>query len=119
MRISTLLFAFLLGACAAPQTQIVGPYASRLSVADVDEIKTLTANDLARLHMRATGPPRKLTVVRPDYVRVDAAIIHGYSDTCSFDVMKRHGHWIVDGHGGGVRGLAPGEMWWSNDAREI
>ena len=104
-----LFLAIVLGGCAAQQTQIVGPYASRLSATDVEEIKTLTANDLARLHIRVTGPPRKLTVVRPDYVRVDAAIIHGYSDTCSFDVMKRHGRWIVDGHGGGVHGQAPGE----------
>ena len=109
MRLSIIFVAVLLGACATPQTQVVGPYAARLSATDVAEIKTLIATDLARLHIRATGPPRKLTVVRPDYVRVDAAIIHGYSDTCSFDVMKRHGRWIVDGHGGGVGGLARGE----------
>jgi hypothetical protein len=109
MRVFMVLFAVLLGACAATETQVVGPYATRLSAADVEEIKLLTATDLARLHIRATGPPRKLTVVRPDYVRIDAAIIHGYSDTCSFDVMKRHGRWIVDGHGGGVGGLARGE----------
>jgi hypothetical protein len=48
-------------------------------------------------------------VVRPDYVRVDMPIRDPYADTCSFDAMKRHGHWIVDGHGGGVGGLARGE----------
>ncbi len=53
--------------------------------------------------------PRTLRVVRPDYVRVEVPIRDPYADTCSFDVMKRRGRWIVDGHGGGVRGLARGE----------
>jgi hypothetical protein len=107
MRLLMLCLTVLLGACAAPETQITGPYASRLSPADVEEIKTVSAKDLARLHMRATGPPSTLQTVRPDYVRVQAPIAGGYA--CNFDVMKRHGRWIVDGHGGGVHGLAPGE----------
>ena len=109
MRSSIVLVAVLLGACAAPEPQVVGPYASRLSAADIEQIKTLTAADLARLHIRATGPPRKLDAIRPDYVHVDAPILDRYADTWSFDVMKCHGRWLVDGHGGGVHGLAPGE----------
>ncbi len=107
MRVSILLLAIALAACAAPETQITGPYASRLSPADVEEISTVSANDLARLHMRATGPPSTLQAVRPDYVHVQAPIVGDRA--CNFDVMKCHGHWIVDGHGGGVHGLAPGE----------
>jgi hypothetical protein len=80
-----------------------------LSAADIEEIRVLAASDLARLHQHPTGPPRTLRVVRPDYVRVEVPIRDPYADTCSFDVMKRRGRWIVDGHGGGVRGLARGE----------
>jgi hypothetical protein len=80
MRLLMLSFAVLLGACATPQIQIVGPYASHLSASDIEQIKVLTASDLARLHIRATGPPRKLQVVRPDYVRVDAPILDRYAD---------------------------------------
>jgi hypothetical protein len=109
MRRLVLFLAVLLGACAAPEPQILGRYASRLSSADIEEIKVVAANHLARLHMHATGPPRKLEAVRRDYVHVDAPILDRYADTASFDVMKRHGRWIIDGHGGGVRGLAPGE----------
>jgi hypothetical protein len=104
-----LLIAVMLGACAASQTQIVGPYASRLSATDIEEIKAIAANHLARSHTHATGPPSRLQVVRPDYVHVDAPILDPYADTASFDVMRRHGRWIFDGHGGGVHGLAPGE----------
>jgi hypothetical protein len=107
MRSLMLCLALLLGACAAPETQIVGPYASRLSATDIDEINALTAADLARLGMHVTGPPLQLQVVRPDYVHVQAPITGNRA--CNFDVMKRRGHWIVDGHGGGVHGLAPGE----------
>ena len=109
MRSLTLVLAVLLGACAAPHTQIAGPYASLLSASDVEEIKRVAANYLARSHTRVTGPPSRLQVVRPDYVHVDAPILDPYANTASFDVMKRHGRWIVDGHGGGVHGLAPGE----------
>lgn len=101
-----LCLAVLLGACAAPEPQIVDPYASRLTVADVEEIKALTAADLARLRLHATGPPSTLDAIRPDYVHVDAPILAQYGDTCSFDVMKRHGRWVVDGHSGGVGGRA-------------
>ena len=104
-----LFLALLLGACAAPEPQIVGRYSSRLSPADVEEIKIVSANHLARLHIRATGPPSTLQAVRPDYVHVDAPILDRYAGTASFDVMKRRGHWIIDGHGGGVGGRAPGE----------
>jgi len=109
MRVLILLFAIALGACVAPQPQIVGPYASRLSAADIEEIKTLAVHHLARSHTRAADRPWRLTVVRPDYVRVDAPIVDPYADTSSFDVMRLHGRWVFDGHGGGVRGLAPGE----------
>ena len=109
MRVFVLVLTVGLAACAAPHTQIVGPFASRLSGADVEEITSVGANNLARLHIRVTGPPEKLQVVRPDYVHVDMPVLARDPGTCSFDVMKRHGRWIVDGHGGGVGGLAPGE----------
>jgi hypothetical protein len=108
MRALVAFFAVLLCSCAT-DTQVVGPYAARLSAADIEQIRVLAAADLTRLHQHPTGPPRRLDVVRPDYVRVDMPIRDPYADTCSFDVMKRHGHWIVDGHGGGVGGLARGE----------
>src|SRR6266498_2431146 len=57
MRVLILLFAIALGACVAPQPQIVGPYASRLSAADIEEIKTLAVNHLARSHTRAADRP--------------------------------------------------------------
>ena len=109
MRVSVLLLAIALGACVAPEPQIIGPYASRLSAADVEEIKVLAANYLARSHTRAADRPWRLTVVGPDYVRVDAPIVGRYADTASFDVMRRHGQWVVDGHGGGGKGRAPVE----------
>jgi hypothetical protein len=111
MRVFVLVLAVGLAACVAPHTQIVGPYASRLSAADVHEITSVGANNLARLHIRVTGPPEKLQVLRPDYVQVDMPVITRDPGTCSFDMMKRQGHWIVDGHGGGggVGGQAPGE----------
>ena len=104
MRASVILLAILLCSCAT-ETQVVGPYAARLSATDIEEIKALAVSDLVRLHQHPTGPPRKLTVLRPDYVHVDVPI-RTYGGNISFEVMKRRGHWIVDQHGGGVGGLA-------------
>jgi hypothetical protein len=109
MRASILSLAIVLGACVAPPPQIAGPYASSLSATDIDEIKALSTDYAARPHTRVADRPWRFTVVRPDYVRVDAPIVDPYASTSSFDVMRRHGRWVVDGHGGGVRGLAPGE----------
>src|SRR4051794_37750735 len=106
-----LLLAFALSACADMPPRITGPYASRLSAADVAEIKTLAANYCARSDIQALGPPRQLTVKRPDYVVVDVPILARYevddtpadpqllSDT--FNVQKRRGHWVVDDFGSG------------------
>ena len=109
MRVAICFLAIVLGACVAPAPQISGPYASRLSAGDIEEIKTLAVNHLARSHTRAADRSWRLTVVRPDYVRVNAPIVDPYADTSSFDVMRVHGRWVFDGHGGGARGLAPGE----------
>jgi len=109
MRVSLLLVAFLLGACAVPPPQVTGPYASRLSAADIEEIKTLALTHLARSHTRAADRPWRLTVVRPDLVRVDAPIVDRYADTSSFDVIRSHGRWVFDNRGSGVRGLAKKE----------
>ena len=102
MRASILFVAIVLGACVAPPPQISGPYAARLSPTDIDQIKALATNYAAGPHTRVADRPWRLTVVRPDYVRVDAPIVDPYASTSSFDVMRRHGHWVVDGHGGGV-----------------
>ena len=106
MRAFVIVFAMLLCSCAT-ETQVVGPYASRLSAADIEQIRALAAADLARLHQHPIGPPERLEAVRPDYVHVAVPVRN--LDTIEFDVMKRHGRWIVDGHGGGVGGLARGE----------
>ena len=103
MRVWMLFLAVALGACAVRETQITGPYATRLSAIEVEEIKTLTANHMARLPVHPTGPPWRLEVIRPDYIRVDAPILDpGYADTLSFFVTKRQGRWILDGHGENV-----------------
>ena len=103
--------AFVLSACADMPPQIVGPYASHLSAADIAAIKLVAADYCARSHIHALGPPSHLTVGRPDYVNVDVPILARYDLddmppdpqvlTTMFNVKKRRGHWIVDDFGNG------------------
>ena len=97
MRLSILFLAFGLSACADVRPQIFGPYASRLSATDIEAIKILAFNDPDRSQVNAVGPPSKLEVIRPDYVHVDVPILDRDATTYSFNVVKRHGHWTVDG----------------------
>jgi hypothetical protein len=96
MRIWLFAVALLLAACVT-STQIVGPYASRLSDRDIQQIKLLVS-----------GRPdidhgiRKLEVVRPDRVRVEAGHIDslgGWRGT-NFLVLKRNGQWLFDERSG-------------------
>jgi len=95
MRVSGLVLAVALGACAAPPPQIVGRYASLLSDSDIEQIRVVAAAHLTRLNEHPTGPPRRLEVIRPDFVRVAVPIQDRYADTIWFEEVKRRGRWII------------------------
>ncbi len=74
--------------------QIDGPYAGRLSPADVEEIRLLAAAMFAGSSVHTNGPPSRLTVYAPDHVGVEVPISDPYADKIAFNVVKRRGHWV-------------------------
>jgi hypothetical protein len=95
MRASPLIAALLLGACVTPRPQIVGPYASRLSEADIEQIKLIVRNDRGITDHRIS----KLDVLRPDKVRVETGGVRTdeigpESHYVRFFVVKRNGKWV-------------------------
>jgi hypothetical protein len=77
--------------CATP-LQIVGPYASRLSAADIQEIKVLVAKqpdtDRRLVELEATRPDKV-------WVKVGGFDTSGGSRYNRFIVIRRAGRWIV------------------------
>ena len=63
MRTNLLAVALLLAACVAESVQVIGPYADRLSDADIQQIKLAASKDL-------NGRLRKIEAFRRDKVRV-------------------------------------------------
>src|ERR1051326_1457090 len=116
-----LLLAFALSSCADMPPQIVGPYASHLSAADIEQIKLVAADHCARFQIHVLGPPHQLTVKRPDYVIVDVPILARFDLdntpanpqvlSSTFNVKKRRGHWVVDDFGSGSHYPAKGVMY--------
>jgi hypothetical protein len=92
VRISVAVVAVPLVTYAAP-VQISGPYASRLSKADSEQLKVLVSKEPGIDHRL-----KKIEAVRPDKVHmqtggrtaVDSAT---YND---FNVYKRAGRWVID-----------------------
>jgi hypothetical protein len=81
----------LVGACATP-LQISGPYASRLSQADVQQIKLLVSKEPGLDHRL-----RRIEAIHSDKVRIQTGGIKtvgwGYDD---FTAYKRGGRWVID-----------------------
>jgi hypothetical protein len=91
MRPLVFIVAFLLAACATP-LQVVGPYASRLSDTDIQQIKLLIASRPYIEHHLS-----KLDVVRPDKIRVETGGVKTVGWTYSkFTVIRRGGKWVFD-----------------------
>ena len=92
MRLCALLSVIAFSGCATP-LQIVGPYASRLSAADIQEIKVLVAKqpdtDRRLVELEATRPDKV-------WVKVGGFDTSGGSRYNRFIVIKRAGRWIVD-----------------------
>jgi hypothetical protein len=86
-RYSVLLIVLLLTACAT-KPEVAGPYAARISAADLEEIRLAGS---AEFH---TGHLIKVKVINPDCTWVTASSKCPY-DAYTFFVMRRHGHWIV------------------------
>jgi hypothetical protein len=87
-RYSVLLIVLLLTACAT-KPEVGGPYAARISAADLEEIRVAGS---AEFH---TGHLIKVKVIRPDCTWVTASSKCPYDFGHTFFVVRRHGHWIV------------------------
>ena len=92
MRISVAVVAVPLVAYAAP-FQVNGPYANRLSKADIEQLKVLASKEPGIDHRL-----KKIEVVRPDKVHIQtggrtAVDSATYTD---FNVYKHAGRWVID-----------------------
>jgi hypothetical protein len=95
MRISVIVATVLLSACVTP-LQVTGPYASRLSEADIQQIKLLVSK---RPHIEHRL--RTLDVVRPGKIRVRTGGLKTVGSSYSnFTVVKRSGKWLIDERAG-------------------
>ena len=93
MRAQLLMVSFLLSGCVTP-TQIVGPYAARLSDIDIQQIKLLISKDPEIDHRVA-----QIEAVRPNkaWVKVGGPNpSREGSRYTKFRVSKRDGQWITD-----------------------
>jgi hypothetical protein len=80
-----------LTACAI-QTQVVGPYAARLSATDIQQIKHL-AYGRPRLDRRLI----KLEATNPDKVRVETTSYRPRRwGRTRFTAVRRRGNWVLD-----------------------
>ena len=86
------LAALAIASCAGP-TEVTGPYASRLSPADVRAIEVLVKHDWDN-----PGPSVRISAVRPSYAIVDTHrhYAEGAGEDESFSVTKRQGGWTRD-----------------------
>src|SRR5262252_8713736 len=96
VRWSGLLILTLLTACAT-QPELIGPYASRLSLADIEQIR-LTAS--REFHTRRL---LKLEASRANYVLVTACGNIPCEYVSLFDLIRRGDRWMV------AESTAPGE----------
>ena len=92
MRISVAVVAVPLVAYAAP-LQISGPYANRLSKADIEQLKVLASKEPGIDHRL-----KKIEAIRLDKVHIQtggktAVDTATYND---FNVYKRAGKWVID-----------------------
>jgi hypothetical protein len=90
MRAHVVAIMFLLTACAS-QPQITGPYASRLSDVDIQQIRLLVLKEPNTDHRLAA-----IEAIRPDkaWVKVGGLDSSGARYN-RFLVLKRDGKWIV------------------------
>jgi hypothetical protein len=98
VRISVASTAVLFVFCVTPLEisggpVLSGPYANRLSKADIVQIKTLVSKETGIDHKL-----KKIEAVRPDKVRIrtggrSAVDSATYND---FNVYKRAGRWVID-----------------------
>ena len=86
MRTNLLAVALLLAACVAESVQVIGPYADRLSDADIQQIKLAASKDL-------DGRLRKIEAFRRDKVRVQIGPELRYAIST---VIKRNGKRLVN-----------------------
>ena len=91
MRGRWLSVAILLGGCAVAPLQITGPYASRLSDADIQQIKVAVAA-VSRISDRV----RTIDAVRRDRVRVEVGVTieHGWQGSELF-LVRRGAAWQI------------------------
>jgi hypothetical protein len=95
MRARVLAVSLLLSACAA-SPQLVGPYPTRFSDADIQQIKLLISKNPDIDHRLA-----RIEAVRSDkaWVKVGGPNRSGEGSRYTrFIVVKRAGKWIVDPH---------------------
>jgi hypothetical protein len=92
MRCRLFAVAVLLTACAVAPLQITGPYASRLSDSDVQQIKAAAAA-VSRISERV----RTIDAIRRNRVRVEVGVTieHGWRGRELF-VIRRGPTWQVD-----------------------
>jgi hypothetical protein len=94
MRATALAIVLFLGGCTAEPVQIAGPYGSRLSSLDIQQIKAVASKDS---HERV----RRIDAVSLNKVRVESGsetryVIH--------TIIKREGKWRAD-DGAGVEAV--------------
>ena len=92
IRVSVAIVAMPLIAHAAP-FQLSGPYANRLSKADVEQIKAVVSTERGIDHRL-----KKIEAIGPDKVHIQtggktAVDTATYND---FSVYKRTGRWVID-----------------------
>ena len=86
IRTNLLAVALLLAACVAESVQVIGPYADRLSDADIQQIKLAASKDL-------DGRLRKIEAFRRDKVRIQIGPELRYAIST---VIKRNGKRLVN-----------------------
>jgi hypothetical protein len=92
MRVGILAVVLLLSACVGP-LEISGPFAARLSDADIRHIKLVVSAQPDVDH-----GIRKIEAVRPNKVRVETGHIDSFGGWkgSGFFLAKRSGKWFVD-----------------------
>jgi hypothetical protein len=96
MRVPILLaiaISFVVFISNARSGEVTGPYANRLSSADVTQIKAAVRAD------RSVGPNvKKIQAVRPDKVAIQTTRRTAVDEdtTYDFNVYKRAGGWAID-----------------------
>ena len=89
----TIVALFIVGAAIIYSGELSGPYASKLSAADVAQIKAAVSKDRHISHN-----VKKIEAVKADKVAVQTTSRTGVDEetTYDFNVYKRAGAWTVD-----------------------